>query len=104
MDKNVLQHKAFDDQYMAEKIGRFNFHITKDKLVRYLRDRRLHKALDYLKNNYKEQVPGWNVLTVCGGVGGEGIFFLRSGFKDVTVSDFSANSLLIAKEFDKELK
>ena len=105
MDKNVLQQKvAFEDIYKVEKIGRFNFHITKDKLIRYLRDRRLQKALDYLKGNYKEQVLEWNVLTVCGGVGGEGIFFLRSGFKDVTVSDFSANSLLIAKEFDKELK
>ncbi|HTI11336.1 MAG TPA: class I SAM-dependent methyltransferase [Puia sp.] len=105
MIKNVLEQKeAFEDIYSLEKLDRFNFHITPDKFIRYLRDRRLQKALDYLKANFKDEIYQWKVLTVCGGVGGEGMFFLRAGFKDVTVSDFSANSLIIAKQFDKDLK
>jgi len=107
MDKNVLQQKvAFDDIYNVEtaRTGRFDFHLTPDKFIRYLRDRRLHKGLTYIKDHFKEDIHQWSVMTVCGGVGGEGIFFLRAGFKDVTVSDFSANPLITAKSFDKNLK
>src|SRR5258706_16179265 len=100
MDKNVLQQKeAFEDIYKVEKSDRFDFHLTPDKFIRYLRDRRLQKGLTYLRDHFKEETNQWTVLTVCGGVGGEGMFFLRSGFTDVTVSDFSANSLVIAKGF-----
>jgi ubiquinone/menaquinone biosynthesis C-methylase UbiE len=46
----------------------------------------------------------WSVLTICGGAGGEGIFFLNNGFSDVTVSDFSENAIEIAREIDPRLK
>ena len=103
--KNVIEQKnAFEDIYKREKLERFSFHLTPDKLIRYLRDRRLQKALTYLERLFQKEMYQWKVLTVCGGVGGEGIYFLRSGFSDVTVSDFSANSLIIAGEFDDRLK
>jgi ubiquinone/menaquinone biosynthesis C-methylase UbiE len=105
MDTNIAQQKqAFEEIYKSENMDRFAFHITPDKLVRYLRDRRLNIALRYLQTHCREKITDWKVLTVCGGVGGEGIFFLRSGFADVTVSDFSANSLEIAAKLDSKLK
>jgi ubiquinone/menaquinone biosynthesis C-methylase UbiE len=105
MENNVLQQQeAFQDLYKVDNRERFGFHLTEDKLIRYLRDRRLQKGLDYLKGMFGDAVYQWKVLIVCGGVGGEGIFFLKAGFPDVTVSDFSANSLVIARQFDKNLK
>jgi ubiquinone/menaquinone biosynthesis C-methylase UbiE len=105
MDINIAQQKeAFEEIYKSENMDRFAFHVTPERLVRYLRDRRLNIALDYLQSQCREDITDWKVLTVCGGVGGEGIFFLRAGFADVTVSDFSANSLEIAAKLDNKLK
>ena len=98
------QQKAFEDIYKVENIKRFEFHTTEDQFCRYLRDRRLNKALHYLHAHFSDECYNWKVLTVCGGVGGEGIFFLRAGFSDVTVSDFSSNSLEIAKRLDSKLE
>lgn len=105
MNTNLERQKeAFEDIYNSENIYRFQFHTTQDKFCRYLRDRRLNKALSYLHVHFKEELYNWKVLTVCGGVGGEGIFFLRSGFSNVTVSDFSSNSLAMAKKLDSKLE
>jgi ubiquinone/menaquinone biosynthesis C-methylase UbiE len=105
MNSNLAQQKeAFEDIYKSENINRFQFHTTQDQFCRYLRDRRLNKALSYLRAYFNDEFYHWKVLTVCGGVGGEGIFFLRSGFSNVTVSDFSSNSLEIAKILDSKLE
>jgi ubiquinone/menaquinone biosynthesis C-methylase UbiE len=45
-----------------------------------------------------------SVLVVCGGVGGEGTYLMNYGFTDVTVSDFSENSLSICRQLDPRLK
>jgi hypothetical protein len=46
----------------------------------------------------------WDVLIVCGGVGGEGTFFANRGFQSVTNSDFSENALRLCNRFDPRLK
>ena len=97
------QLKAFENVY--SDIDKFHFHTTKDPFTRFLRDRRLLVALNYLQDKYKsENIKSWKVLVVCGGVGGEAIFFLNAGFTDVTVSDFSSNSIEIATKLDARLK
>ena len=98
MNQNLeVQNTAFEDIYDFKNLKYFEFHFTKDKLVRYLRDRRLNTGLRYLASKYpKAELLNWKVLIVCGGVGGEGIYFINAGFKDVTSSDFSGNSIAIA--------
>lgn len=98
MNQNLeAQNIAFEDSYGFRNYDYFEFHFTKDKLVRYLRDRRLNIGLKYLLSEYpKKDLLNWKVLIVCGGVGGEGVFFLSAGFKDVTSSDFSSNANTLA--------
>ena len=56
----------------------FERHITADKLIRYLRDRRLNHALKYLRKVYKvDDILNFSVLIICGGIGGEA-FFLKN--------------------------
>jgi ubiquinone/menaquinone biosynthesis C-methylase UbiE len=96
------QQSAYEGIYSPEQISSFDFHITSDPLTRYLRDRRLIKSLEVLKK-YNNDILNWNILISCGGVGGEGIFFKKKGFKSVTVSDISDNSLKICNLFDPEI-
>jgi len=96
------QKKSFEEIYSLESKTRFAFHTTDDPLIRFLRDRRLNKGLDILKK-HNSAFLAWSVLIVCGGVGGEGIFFLRKGFKDITVSDISENSLKICNLFEPSI-
>src|SRR5690242_14076244 len=99
------QQNVFEDIYSKDNAARFSFNITDDPLIRYLRDRRLWKALNYIKaNSGGEDIYKWKVLIVCGGVGGEGIFFIKNGFSDVTVSDISENSLAICRELEPRIK
>lgn len=99
------QQNVFEDIYSKDNAARFSFNITNDPLIRYLRDRRLWKALNYIKaNSGGEDIYQWKVLIVCGGVGGEGIFFIKNGFGDVTVSDISENSLAICRELEPRIK
>lgn len=106
MNDNVKdQNREFEVIYNHENLQRFNFNFTDDKLTRYLRDRRLNIGLNFLKSKYSENdLKNWKVLIICGGVGGEGIFFMNAGFKDVTMSDFSNNSLSIANKLAPQLK
>jgi ubiquinone/menaquinone biosynthesis C-methylase UbiE len=100
MVENVKQQQsAYDENYAADQISFFDFHVTTDPLIRFLRDRRLFKALNVFKKNYGD-ISNWSVLITCGGVGGEGIFFKKNGFSNVTVSDISENSLKICNIFD----
>jgi ubiquinone/menaquinone biosynthesis C-methylase UbiE len=84
--------------------GLWDYHYTNDPLIRYLRDRRLHRALRELKRRGKLDVANQSVLLVCGGVGGEGTFLANQGFVDVTVSDLSEKAMELCRRFDGRLK
>jgi SAM-dependent methyltransferase len=98
------QQTAHEEHYGGDDISRFAFHTSNDPFTRYLRDRRLQKGLEVLKKQFGKELFSMKVLSVCGGAGGEGIFFRRAGFEDVTVSDFSENALSIARKLDVNLK
>ena len=97
------QRTAFEDSYSAAD-ERWKFHYASDPLTRYLRDRRLTIALDALGDALRAGVSIESVLVVCGGVGGEGTFFRKRGFRDVTVSDFSREALKRCNRLDPALK
>ncbi len=97
------QEKIYDEIYSIDQEASYGYNFTKDALTRYLRDRRLYKALKVLANKNQNTV-GWKVLSLCGGVGGEGVFFVNNGFEDVTVSDISDNSLKICNQFAPSIK
>ena len=97
------QRSAFEDIYRAED-ARWAFHYTSDPLTRYLRDRRLNIAVDALNQALPGGVSINSVLVVCGGVGGEGTYFRKRGFADVTVSDFSGEALERCNRLDPALK
>jgi ubiquinone/menaquinone biosynthesis C-methylase UbiE len=84
--------------------GLWDFHYTSDPLMRYLRDRRLHRALRELDKRGKLDVARQSALLVCGGVGGEGTFLANQGFVDVTVSDLSEEAMALCRRFDGRLK
>lgn len=89
------------DQYRSK----FAFHDSKDPLMRYLRDRRLIKAIDVLLEKTRTKPSDWdNGLIVCGGVGGEGTFLLNYGFSSITVTDYSKDLLEFLKIRDSRLK
>jgi ubiquinone/menaquinone biosynthesis C-methylase UbiE len=108
MNDNVAQQqRAFQSAYLNESYERWSFHYTSNQLTRYVRDRRLNRALDYILSRTHrtlEEITHWHVLIVCGGVGGEGTFFANRGFQCVTNSDFSANALILCNRFDPRLK
>jgi SAM-dependent methyltransferase len=97
------QRAAFEETYSTDD-ERWGFHYTSDPLTRYLRDRRLHAALHALGRAVPTGTLIESVLVVCGGVGGEGTFFRKQGFGDVTVSDFSSEALDRCKRLDPQLK
>lgn len=99
-----LQKTAHEAHYGEKDVARFRYHTNPDPTVRYVRDRRLNQCLDSLKVQFGPEVFKMSVLIVCAGVGGEGVFFLNSGFENVTVSDFSENALKIATRLDSRLK
>lgn len=103
--EELHQQRAFEAEY-AKDPSVWEFHRTQDRLTRFLRDRRLRIVMDELRNSGFFQDPAWpelSVLVVCGGVGGEGSFLANEGFRFVTVSDFSRNSIDLAKQFDPRL-
>lgn len=84
--------------------GDWDYHHTSDPLTRYLRDRRLHRALNELDKRGKLDRARQSVLIVCGGVGGEGTFLANQSFADVTVSDLGEKALELCRRFDERLK
>ena len=99
----TAQLSAHEDKYGQAAQGRWDFHHTTDPLTRYLRDRRLHVAMDLLRE-HDAFLPTAPTLVVCGGVGGEGTFLANHGFSDVTVSDFSREALNTCRTLDSRLK
>ena len=102
-DATEEQREAFENIFAAEA-SRWAFHDTKDPLIRYLRDRRLHRALAEVRKLHGASVENFSVLVVCGGVGGEASFFVNHGFADVTNTDFSSNALQVCQRRDPRLK
>lgn len=102
-DLTQEQRDAFETIFSADA-KRWHFHDTKDPLIRYLRDRRLHLALGAVRNLTGTSIENLSVLLVCGGVGGEATFFANHGFTDITNTDFSANALEVCKHRDPRLK
>ncbi len=67
---------------------RWEFHDTPDPLTRYVRDRRQSLAIRELWKATRTTGRDWSqVLVVCGGVGGEGTFLKKLGFRRITVAD-----------------
>ncbi len=102
-DVGSAQRRAFEESYSATD-ERWAFHFTSDPLTRYLRDRRLTLALDALSAALPGDLSSRSVLVTCGGVGGEGTFFRKRGFRDVTVSDLSSEALQRCNRLDPALK
>lgn len=82
----------------------WSFHVTKDPLIRFLRDRRLQISLDMLSARNLLKPAQQSALVVCGGVGGEGIFLRRAGFADVTVTDLSEEALMVCHRLEPKLR
>ena len=81
------------------------FHDTPDPLIRYLRDRRLKIGLAKIVQLTARPAPSWrNVLIVCGGVGGEGTFLRKQGFRGVTVSELHPQLLATMGQRDPHLQ
>jgi ubiquinone/menaquinone biosynthesis C-methylase UbiE len=103
-DEGVTQCDAFERRYAGSDLRRWAFHDTADPVVRYLRDRRLAMAVELLERRVGDALYDWTVLVVCGGVGGEGSYLAKRGFKEVTVSDFSERALALCRERDSRLR
>jgi ubiquinone/menaquinone biosynthesis C-methylase UbiE len=103
IDGVQMQREMSDRVHGDPTEGLWDHHYTSDPLIRYLRDRRLHRALSELDERGRLG-PKQSVLLVCGGVGGEGTFLANRGFVDVTVSDLSEKAMELCRRFDGRLK
>jgi 16S rRNA G1207 methylase RsmC len=92
----AAQAAAGESRFRQRAAAEWDFNFTTDRLVRFLRDRRLDVALTLLTQHGTLGTRN-TVLVVCGGVGGEGVYLLRHGFADVTVSDIAPTALEIAR-------
>ena len=99
------QKEAFEDNFSSPE--RSGTHTTKEPLTRFLRDRRLRLAVRYLTKYLSvdiDKIKDWKILIICGGVGGEGIFFSNMGFRNTTNSDFSENALKVCSTLAPHIK
>lgn len=105
MNSNVKkQQQVFEEIFAESDLKRWEFHDSLDPLIRYLRDRRIKIGVQNFLNVTKSKASDWNVLVICGGVGGEGTFLENLGFRSVVVSDFSNSALQLCKLRDKQLE
>ena len=100
---SVGQQEHFEQQYHVRDASFWDFHDTKDPLIRYLRDRRLQIGVDRVLRTIRRSAAELDALVVCGGVGGEGTFLANAGFRSVTVSDFSQSALDFCRIRDPRL-
>ena len=96
-----LQKESFEEVYSDYKKN--PYWDSNESLARYLLDRRLKIGVEHLMKVANSSPSSWDVLVVCGGVGGEGTVLADMGFKSVTVSDFSENALRVCNERDTRL-
>ncbi len=100
------QKNAFNNHFDPLDLKRWESNTTDDPVIRYASDRRLCRGLEKLCESVGVELKDilhWNVLTICGGTGGEGMFLSRVGFESVTVSDISENALAICNELAPHL-
>lgn len=97
-----LQKESFEEVYSNYKKN--PYWDSSECLARYLLDRRLKIGVEHLMKVANSSPSSWDVLVVCGGVGGEGTVLANMGFKSVTVSDFSENALRVCNERDARLE
>ena len=87
----MFQKNEFDKIYNLQNTIKFNHHITSNKLIRFLRDRRLEIAINAVKKIDDSHSFQSSILIFCGGVGGEAYYFINKGYIDVTNSDYIDN-------------
>jgi ubiquinone/menaquinone biosynthesis C-methylase UbiE len=97
-----LQKESFEEVYSNYKKN--PYWDSSESLARYLLDRRLNIGVEHLMKVADSSPSSWDVLVVCGGVGGEGTVLANMRFKSVTVSDFSKNALRVCEERDDRLE
>jgi ubiquinone/menaquinone biosynthesis C-methylase UbiE len=97
------ERRSFEKKYGGSPLERWAFHDTPDPLIRYLRDRRLKIGLDRAIELVGRPASELRALVVCGGVGGEGTYLRKYGFRSVTVSDFSVGALEVCRKRDPAL-
>ena len=100
---NTSQKTSFEHTYNTDLL-RWRIHDTKDPLIRYLRDRRLERAIALLRQELGKHLTNCSILILCGGVGGEATYFCNLGFTQVTNSDFARNALDICSQRDPRIK
>lgn len=96
------QKETFDDIY--SKPNNWSYWDDTDPLTRYLLDRRLQIGVKHLMQITNSLPQDWDVLVICGGVGGEGTVLANMGFRSVTVSDISENAIQGCQLRDSRLK
>ncbi len=103
MNTGVEKQKgAFEDVY--SRSNNWSYWDDTDPLTRYLLDRRIQIGVKHLMKMTNSSPQEWDVLLVCGGVGGEGTVLANMGFRSVTVSDISENAIQTCKLRDSRLE
>jgi ubiquinone/menaquinone biosynthesis C-methylase UbiE len=96
------QKETFEDIYSQS--DNWSYWDDPDPLTRYLIERRLQIGIQHILAIANATPADWDVLVICGGVGGEGSFLANYGFRSVTVSDISENALQVCQGRDPRLK
>lgn len=96
--------QAYEASYQSSTRADWDFHDTREPLIRYLRDRRIRIALTQALAITGRSPEDLTALVVCGGVGGEGTYLKNLGCRSVTVTDFSQHALEICRERDPRLE
>ena len=96
------QKESFEDYYSNSE--NWSYWDDPQPLTKYLLGRRLQIAIKHLKRVVNSSLADWDVLVVCGGVGGEGSIMANMGFRSVTVSDISDRALQVSQVRDARLK
>ncbi|AFY82270.1 class I SAM-dependent methyltransferase [Oscillatoria acuminata] len=101
-DGVAQQKKSFNHNYSQTE--NWSYWDSQDPLTQYLLTRRLRIAVDRVMQITQADPADWNVLVLCGGVGGEGSFLANYGFKSITVSDISETALQVCNKRDSRLE
>ena len=96
------QKESFNDYYS----NRENWSCWDDSrpLTKYILGRRLQIGIEHLRQMSNSSLADWNVLIICGGVGGEGSIVADMGVRSVTISDVSERALEACRSRDTRLK
>lgn len=102
MSQIQYQREYYDRVYRDESLSYLD---STDPLVRFVTDWRIQEALRRLQLAAGRRVDlDTPILVMCAGGGGEGSALCNLGFRDVTVSDISAQGVTAALERDRRLK